>query len=132
MHDTGTGGVVAAGDQGLEEVRVLHVERVTEMQLFADLGDLRRRAARPAGDLRDVAGGDVEGRVDDDAEGEEDEERPAEAAQQEPAHAPASFLRPVPIRSREAARGSSAVRTPSPRTVSASTVTKSSRAGMSR
>ena len=44
----------------------------------------------------------------------------------------ASRLRPVPMRRRDAARGSSAVRTPSPRTVSASTVTKSAPAGSSR
>lgn len=44
----------------------------------------------------------------------------------------ASRLRPVPMLRREAARGSRAVRTPSPRTVSASTVTNSAPAGSSR
>lgn len=41
----------------------------------------------------------------------------------------APMRRPVPTRSRDAARGSSAVRTPSPRTVSARTVTKRAAGG---
>ncbi len=123
----GAAGVVPAGQQPLEEVQVLGGGGFVQPELFADLGDLRRVAAFSAGEAGRVAGGEVEEGVDDDGQGEQHEQCAAGPFEHEAGHAVRSFL--VPTRRREPSRGSRAVRTASPSTVEASTVTKSSPAG---
>ncbi len=123
----GARGVVAAGHQPLEEVQVLGDGRFVQPELFADLGDLLRVAALSAGEAGGIAGGEVEEDVDEDGQGEQHQQCAADPLEHEAGHALLSF--PVPTRRREPSRGSRAVRTASPRTVKASTVTKSSPAG---
>ena len=106
-----------AGEDQLHRVAVLDVDRLVEAELLADLGHRGGRGVA-AGDRprRVVARDDLEDPEHHDRRGEQQQDRGGRAPRDEPGHQ---------VLTRTWARGSSASRTPSPTTLTLSTVSTS-------
>ena len=119
------GSQIAGDEEPLHHQRVLHRQRLIEAEARAHGGQHLRRGVAP-GDARGGigAGRGEEDQEDEDADAEHHEEHLGQAADE------GVSISRQPIRS--LARGSSASRTPSPSTLSASTVQHDGDAGRQR